>query len=145
MGCKSYDGATGGVIFVDAKSNAWQKYLTRTKGQFPAVLDRFLLWVYTQKHRCRIIKMDTDSTNISDEAQQVAAKWECVILPISTSTPQEIALAEKAVGDLRRDSRAAMLAAPHLPGFCWGLADGFACYVHYVSESASNPGGMTLL
>ena len=138
MGCKSYDGAVGGFVFVCVATRARRRYLYSTKAQYPVILNRFFIWLDFQKRKCRIIVVDTDAILVSQETEAVADDWHCTIQPISAGTPQENAIAEKAVGDMRRDSRAVMLGAPHLPKWCWGLADGWVCYVHYLLPNRSN-------
>ena len=136
MGCKSYDGAVGGFVFVDVATRARKKFLYSSKGQYPVILNRFFIWLDLNKRKCRAIVADTDAVNISAEAEAVADSWHCTLVPISAETPQENAIAEKAVGDLRRDSRAVLLGAPHLPKWCWGLADEWSCYcLLYTSPS----------
>ena len=74
--------------------------------------------------------MDTHSVNISQEAKDVAALFQCKITPISAGTPQELAYAESGVRNLAKISKAMMNGAKHLPSWAWGLADGYAAYVH---------------
>ena len=143
MGCKSYDGAIGGFIFVCARSNAWQKYLYSSEAQLPAILKRFFLWIELQKFKLRLLICDPKAVNISSDIEELCDENGVVLRPASTNTPEEIAMAEKAVGDLRRDSRAAMQSAPHLPDNMWGCADAWSVWVHYVTQSASNDGGLS--
>ena len=143
MGCESYDGAVGGYIFVDARSNAWKKYLYSSEGQLPAILKRFITWLELNHRKLRILVCDPKSVNISEAIEEICDEHDILLRPCSTNTPEEIGGAEKAVGDLRRDSRAALQAAPHLPNSMWGCADEYAAYVHYCCGSASNEGGLT--
>ncbi len=70
----------------------------------------------------RELYVDTFSVNISRAAEEVAAMFKVRIVPVSAGTPQEMAYAERAVQTLAQMSRALMVGAPHLPGFCWGLS-----------------------
>ena len=126
-------GANSGFIIVDAKSNAWWQQLKSSDTQLPAILRKFLLWVEMQHYRCRLIVVDTYAANISQEAEAVCAEFDCVIRPISAGTPQELGRAEKAVGELRRMTRASLASAPHLnPKQWWGLADAYNTWIHYI-------------
>jgi hypothetical protein len=51
------------------------------------------------------------------------------VIPVSSGTPQEIAFAETQVRVIAERSRAMMLGAPHLPSWCWALADKHAVNV----------------
>ena len=101
--------------------------------QIPDILRKFLLWVERQHYRCRLIVVDTYAGNISQEAADTCAEFDCVIRPISAGTPQELGRAEKAVGELRRMTRCSLASAPHLnPKLLWGLADSYNTWIHYV-------------
>ena len=63
--------------------------------------------------------------------------FQCRICPISTGTPQELAYAESGIRNLAKISRAMLMGAPHLPKWAWGLADGYATYVHDVLPQKS--------
>ncbi len=51
------------------------------------------------------------------------------IVPVSAGTPQEVSFVEIAHRVIAGRSRAMMLGAPHLPGWCWALADKHSVYV----------------
>jgi hypothetical protein len=61
--------------------------------------------------------------NISAEIEEVAALFLVKIVPVSAGTPQEVSFVETAHRTIAGRSRAMMLGAPHLPGWCWALAD----------------------
>ena len=101
-------GANSGFIIADAKSNAWWQQLKSSDTQIPAILRKFLLWVEMQHYHCRVIVVDTYAANISKEAEAICAEFDCIIRPIAAGTPQELGRAEKAVGELRRMTRASL-------------------------------------
>jgi hypothetical protein len=101
------------------------------------ILFQFLQDVESQHFACREIVVDTHSVNISEEAEDVAALFHRKITPISAGTPQELAFAESAVRNLAKISKSMMNGAPHLPTWAWGLADGYATYVHDVLPQRS--------
>jgi hypothetical protein len=78
----------------------------------------------------REIYVDTHSVNLSKAAEEVAAMFRVRIIPVSAGTPQEMAYAESAVRVIGQMGRTLMCGAPHLPGFCWGLADLYAAYIY---------------
>ena len=70
----------------------------------------------------RIVRLDADQVNISARVEELAARYQFVLQPMSAGSPQENGFAEKAVGDATRLARSFMLGAPHLPRNHWGLA-----------------------
>ena len=132
MGGESYEGAVGGYVLVCPSSGTLRRKLYATALQFPAILYQFLCDVERQHFFCRELYVDTHSVNLSQEAEDVALMFKCRIYPISTGTPQGLAFAESGVRTLAKISRAMLLGAKHLPTWAWGLADGYATYVHDV-------------
>ena len=137
LGAESYEGAIGGFVFSDTSSGTMKRKLYATTKQFPSILFQFLQDVESQHFVCREIVVDTHSVNISEEAEDVAALFHCKITPISAGTPQELAFAESAVRNLAKVSKSMMNGAPHLPKWAWGLADGYATYVHDILPQRS--------
>ncbi len=78
----------------------------------------------------RELYVDTHSVNLSKAAEEVAAMYRVRITPVSAGTPQEMAYAESAVRVIGQMGRTLMCGAPHLPAFCWGVADLYAVYIH---------------
>ena len=132
MGPPSYEGAIGGFVFVCAGTGTMKKKLYSSEEQFPELLMRYFIWVESMHYQVHQLVVDIKSTMISKRVEKVCADFHVQLLPISEGTPQELKFAEKAVGDLRRISRAMTLGAPHLPKWVWGLADEYATYVHFV-------------
>ena len=137
MGGPSYQGAVGGYVFVDPTSGTLRQKLYATTKQFPAILHQFLTDVESEHFTCREMYVDTHAVNLSKEVEDVAALFQTKIIPISAGTPQELACAESGVRTLGKLSRSMMLNAPHLPKWCWGLADKNATYVHDVLPQKS--------
>ena len=108
-----------------------------TSKQFPAILYQVLQEVETEGYACREIYCDTFKVNFSAAAEEVAAMFKVKLVPISAGTPQEMAYAENAVKTIAAMSRSLMAGAPHLKGFCWGLADLHAANVHHVMPQQS--------
>jgi len=52
---------------------------------------------------------------MAEEAEAVAALFNCRTVPVSNGSPQEVALVESAHRVIGQGSRAMMLNAPHLP------------------------------
>ena len=132
LGGESYEGAVGGFIFACASTGTLRRKLYATTTQFPAILYQFLQDVERQHFMCKELYVDTYSVNLSKEAEDVAAMFRCRICPISAGTPQELAFAESGVRNVGKISRSMLLGAKHLPSWAWGLADGYATYVHDV-------------
>ena len=137
MGGPSYEGAVGGYVFVDPTSGTLRQKLYATTKQFPAILHQFLTDVESQHFTCKELYVDTHSVNLSSELEDVAAMFQTKIVPISAGTPQELAYAESGVRTLSKLSRSMMIDAPHLPKWCWGLADNYATCVHDVLPQKS--------
>jgi hypothetical protein len=137
MGGESYEGAVGGYVFIDPTTGTMQRKLYATKEQFPAILFQFLQDVERQHFKCREVYVDTHVINLSTAVEDVAAMFLCKVCPISAGTPQELAYAESAVRNLAKISRSLLMGAPHLPQWAWGLADGYATYVHDVLPQRS--------
>jgi len=137
MGGPSYEGAIGGYVFVDPTSGTLRQKLYATTKQFPAILHQFLTDVESEHFTCRELYVDTHGVNLSSEVEDVAATFQCKIIPISAGTPQELAYAESGVRAVGKLSRSMMMNALHLPKWCWGLADKNATYVHDVLPQKS--------
>jgi hypothetical protein len=132
LGCESYGGAKGGMIFVCPMSGSIILKLYAKAKQFPAILYQVLQHIESQGFVCRVVLVDTYVLNMSEAAEEVAAVFRTRIIPISAGTPQELAYAERAVRTIAEKSRSMLLGAPHLPNSMWGLADLNAAYVHDV-------------
>jgi hypothetical protein len=99
-----------------------------TSNQFPVALHQFLSRVEAEHFTCHVIYVDAHSVNLSAEAEEVAALFKRVILPVSAGTPQEMAHAESMVRAIKRRSTAMKAGAPHLGKQRWALCD--KCAVH---------------
>jgi hypothetical protein len=130
MGENSFEGAVGGFVFSCPSSGTIRRKLYSTSKQFPAILYQFLQEVESEHWVCRELYVDTFAVNLSQAAEDVAAIFQCKIVPISAGSPQELAFAESAVKTIAKMSRTMLISAKHLPGWAWGLADLFATYVH---------------
>ena len=137
MGEDSYQGAVGGFVFACPASGTIKVKLYATSKQFPAILYQVLQEVETEGYACREIYCDTFKVNFSAAAEEVAAMFKVKLVPVSAGTPQEMAYAENAVKTIAAMSRSLMAGAPHLKGFCWGLADLHAANVHHVMPQQS--------
>jgi hypothetical protein len=129
MGCESYEGAIGSYLFVCSSTGEIHHKLYASHEQFSAALFQFLVHVESEGNRCHEIYCDTFSVNISAEIEEVAALFLVKIVPVSAGTPQEVSFVETAHQTIAGRSRAMMLGAPHLPGWCWALADRHSVYV----------------
>ncbi len=90
-------------------------------------------------HRCHELYVDTFSVNISSELEEVMAMFQCKIVAISVGTPQKLAFVETAHRVIAGRSRAMLLGAPHLLGWCRALAGKYAVYVgRYLPQSSRN-------
>ena len=128
LGGESYDGAVGGYLFVCPSTGEKIHKLYASHEQYPAALFQFLTEVEGQGYRCKEVYVDTFSVNISAEAEEVAAMFQCRIVPVSAGTPEEVSFVETAHRVVAGRSRAMLLGAPHLPEWCWALADKYAVH-----------------
>ena len=129
MGGESYEGAVGGYLFVCSSTGSTDQRLYASHEQFPVALHQFLVRVEAEHWKCHVIYVDTFSVNISEDAEEVAALFQCVINPISAGTPQEMAFVESKVRTVKRMSTAMMLGAPHMPSNSWALADKYSVFL----------------
>jgi hypothetical protein len=129
MGQVSYEGAIGGYLFKCPATGETHHKLYSSHEQFPAAVFQFLVHIEGEGHRCHELYVDTFAVNISNELEEVCGLFQCKIVPISAGTPQELAHVETAHRVIAGRSRAMLIGAPHLPGWCWALADKYACYV----------------
>jgi hypothetical protein len=129
MGSMSYQGGIGGFVFA-CPSGCLKIKLYGSTDQFPSCLFQVLQEIETEGYVTREVYVDTHSVNLSKAAEEVAAMFRVKIIPVSAGTPQEMAFAESAVRVVGQMGRTLMCGAPHLPSFCWGLADLHAAYVH---------------
>jgi hypothetical protein len=129
MGDMSYQGGIGGFVFACPKGSVKTKLYGSTE-QFPSILFQVLQEIETEGYVTREIYVDTHSVNLSKAAEEVAAMFRVRLIPVSAGTPQEMAYAESAVRVIGQMGRTLMCGAPHLPQFCWGLADLYATYIH---------------
>jgi len=130
LGGESVEGAVGAYIFVCVSTGSTDHRLYASHTQFPVALHQFLTRVEAEHFTCKVIYVDTHSVNLSLEAEEVAALFKCVILPVSAGTPQEMAHAESMVRTVKRRSTAMLAGAPHLGPKYWALCDKYAVYVH---------------
>jgi hypothetical protein len=140
MGVKSYGGAVGNYIFVDACSGDCTSMLYSSKAQFPDLLERVLIGVLALQYVVRIVRLDGDAVNISARVEMLASEYGFVLQPMSAGSPQENALAEKAVADVTRLARAFMLGAPHLKANRWGSGFKYADKVNSILPKPSKNG-----
>lgn len=129
MGCESYEGAIGSYLFVCSSTGEMHLKLYASHEQFPAALFQFLVHVEGEGNRCHEVYCDTFAVNLSAEVEEVAALFQVKIVPVSSGTPQEVSFVETAIRVVAARSRAMLLGAPHLPGWCWALADHYAVVV----------------
>jgi hypothetical protein len=129
MGEASYEGAIGGYLFRCPSTGEIHHKLYASHEQFPAAVFQFLTHVEGEGNRCHELYVDTFSVNISAELEEVVGLFQCRIVPISAGTPQELAFVETAHRVIAGRSRAMMIGAPHLPAWCWALADKHAIHV----------------
>ena len=140
MGELSYQGAKGGFVFLDPVSGMLIPKLYASSDQYPAILYQVHQEVESLGYCVREIFVDTYAVNLSKAAEEVCEMFKSRIVPISAGTPQELAYAESAVRVLAQMARALLLGAPHLPEFCWGLADLYAAYIHKILPQKSRGG-----
>jgi hypothetical protein len=129
MGSESYEGAIGSYLFVCSSTGEIHHKLYASHEQFPAALFQFLVHVEGEGNRCHEIYCDTFAANISNEVEEVAALFMVKVIPVSAGTPQEVSFVETANRVIAGRSRAMLLGAPHLPKWCWALADKHAVLV----------------
>jgi hypothetical protein len=129
MGDMSYQRGIGGFVFACPKGSIKTKLYGSTE-QFPSILFQVLQEIESEGYVTREIYVDTHSVNLSKAAEEVAAMYRVRIIPVSAGTPQEMAYAESAIRVIGQMGRTLMCGAPHLPQFCWGLADLYATYIH---------------
>ena len=137
MGDVSYQGGIGGFVFACPTGCIKTKLYGSTE-QFPSILYQVLQEIESEGFITREIYVDTHSVNLSRAAEEVAAMYKVKIIPVSAGTPQEMAYAESAVRTIGQMSRTLMCGAPHLPKFCWGLADLYATEIHQTQPQAKN-------
>ena len=135
MGDVSYQGGIGGFVFACPRGSVKIK-LYGTTEQFPSILFQVLQEIESEGYVTREIYVDTHSVNLSKAAKEVAAMYRVRIIPVSAGTPQEMAYAESAVRVIGQMGRTLMCGAPHLPAFCWGLADLYAVFIHNLMPQA---------
>jgi hypothetical protein len=137
MGDLPYQGGIGGYVFACPLGSIKVKLYGSTE-HFPSILFQVLQEVESEGFVTREIYVDTHSVNLSKAAEEVAAMFRVRIIPVSAGTPQEMAYAESAVRVIGQMGRTLMCEAPHLPGFCWGLADLYAAYIYdFIPRSQS--------
>ena len=129
MGDLSYQGGKGGFVFA-CPSGSIKLKLYGSTDQFPSCLFQVLQEVESEGYVTREVYVDTHSVNLSRAVEEVAAMFRVRIIPVSAGTPQEMAYAESAVRTIGQMGRTLMCGAPHLPNFCWGLADLYAKEIH---------------
>jgi hypothetical protein len=129
MGEVSYELAIGGYLFKCPSTGETHHKLYASHEQFPSAVLQFLTHVEGEGNQCHELYVDTFSVNISAELEEVVGLFQCKIVPISAGTPQELAFVETAHRVIAGRSRAMLIGAPHLPGWCCALADKHAAYV----------------
>ena len=105
--------------------------------QYPSALFQFYVGVETQGYLCKEMYIDTFTNNISAETEEVAALFQCKLIPVSAGSPQEVAFVETAHRVTAGRPRAMLFGAPHLPKWCWALADKYAVYVERLLPQSS--------
>jgi hypothetical protein len=129
MGTESYEGAIGGYLFVCSSTGDLHHKLYASHEQFPAAVFQFLTHVESEGYRCHELYCDTFSVNISAELEEILGLFQTKLVPVSAGTPEEVSFVETAHRVVGARSRAMMIGAPHLPKWCWALADKHAVYV----------------
>ena len=129
LGGESYDGAVGGYLFVCPASGDMIHKLYASQEQYPSALFQFYVEVEAMGFTCKEMYIDTFTNNISAETEEVAAMFQCRLIPVSAGSPQEVAFVETAHRVIAGRSRAMLFGAPHLPKWCWALADKYAVYI----------------
>ena len=129
MGGGSYEGAIGAYVFACVSTGSCDSKLYASHVQFPIVLQQFLTRVEAEHFACHCIYVDTHSVNLSRDAEEVCALYNCLIIPVSAGSPQEMAFAESKVRVIKRVSTAMLTGVPHLPPDSWACADKYAIYI----------------
>ena len=129
LGGESYEGAVGGYVFACVSTGSTDTKLYASHKQFPVALQQFLTRVEAEHFTCHCIYVDTFSVNLSEEAEGVCALYNCLIVPVSAGSPQEMAFAESRVRVIKQMSTAMLAGAPHLPPDSWACADKYAVYL----------------
>jgi hypothetical protein len=129
LGAPSYEGAVGAYLFVCSSTGSTDIRLYASHKQFPIALHQFLVRVQAEYWKCRVIFVDTHSVSISAAVEEVLALFQVQLMPISTSTPQELSFAESRVRVIKRMSTAMLAGAPHLGKRFWAAADKHAVMV----------------
>jgi hypothetical protein len=75
MGDISYQGATGGFVFVCPVSGRIKVRLYATTAQYPAILYQILQEIESEGYSCRELYYDTHSVNLSAAAEEVAGMF----------------------------------------------------------------------
>ena len=130
LGGESLEGAVGAYVFVCCATGSADVRLYASHEQFPVALHQFLVRVEAEHWKTHVIYVDTHSVNLSEDAEQVCALFQCCIQPVSAGTPQEMAFAESMVRTIRRMSTAMLAGAPHMGNNSWALADKYSVYIH---------------
>ena len=137
LGGVSFEGATGGYLFVCPATGSEDLRLYASHEQFPVALSQFLRRVEAEHYTCHVMFVDTHSINISEDAEIVAGMYGLNIMPVSAGSPEEMAFVESRVRLLKRHSTAQMLGAPHLGPEFWALSDKYAVYVRQFLPQAT--------
>jgi hypothetical protein len=117
-------------MFVCSATGSTDIRLYASHKQFPIALHQFLVRVQAEYWKCRVIFVDTHSVNISAAVDEVLSLFQVQLMPISTSSPQELAFAESKVRVIKRMSTAMLAGAPHLDQKCWALSDRQSVFVN---------------
>jgi hypothetical protein len=118
LGGTSIEGAVGGYLFVCVSTGSTDIRFYASHTQFPIALHQFLVRVQAEFWHCRVIFADTHSVNLSAAVEEVLALFQVQLVPISASTPQELAFAESRVRLIKRMLTAMLTGAPHLGPKC---------------------------
>ena len=139
LGGPSYEGAVGAYLFVCSSTGSTDIRLYASHKQFPIALHQFLVRVQAEYWKCRVIFVDTHSVNISAAVEEVLALFQVQLMPISTSTPQELSFAESRVRVIKRMSTVMLAGAPHLDKRFWAASDRQAVFVgDFMPQSSRN-------
>ena len=128
LGGESYEGAIGGYLFVCPSTGERHHKLYASHEQFPAALLQFLVQVENEGNHYRETYVDTYGVNIRAEADEVTGIFRARIVPVSAGSPQEVSFVETAHRAVAGRSRVILLGAPHLPKWCWVLADKYTVH-----------------
>ena len=138
-GEESYEGAVGAYIFVCVSTGSTDVKLYASHEQFPVALAQFLARVEAEHFKCHCMYVDTHSVNLSQDAEEVCAIYQMVIVPVSAGTPQEMSFAESRVRVVKRMSTAVMQGAPHMSADSWACCDKYAVYLlDFLPQSTRN-------